>query len=188
MSTIWINQHNIKRAQLASLNYQQCLTPFRPHQHLGTSHASVFAIHTYIYTCIYIYVYNTHICMYIIMYLLIMRYHSAQEPHYAGTPCLPPCTAVLRREYSRSSCIVQRPGSFTLGKREVLHGTYNIYFKLLCFPQTWLGTTISSEGRGSSAIRLFGHRHFHRLASIFFLVKGIRTRLVLKNSVTSGQR
>ena len=144
--------------------------------------------YVYIHMYIYIYVYNTHICMYIIMYLLIMRYHSAQEPHYAGTPCLPPCTAVLRREYSRSSCIVQRPGSFTLGKREVLHGTYNIYFKLLCFPQTWLGTTISSEGRGSSAIRLFGHRHFHRLASIFFLVKGIRTRLVLKNSVTSGQR
>jgi hypothetical protein len=30
-----------------------------------------------------------------------------------GCPHLPPCTAVFRREYSKSSCMVQRPGSFT---------------------------------------------------------------------------
>lgn len=110
-----------------------------------------------------------------------------------GCPNLPPCTAVLRREYSKSSCIVQRPGNFTsdLFKQGLfnlgtdprlvtkaykshfqLHSSHNSYHFIPYSINFWI---LFSSHLSSLHKVLMSFD-----ASIFFLVNGSFTRLVLR--------
>lgn len=101
-----------------------------------------------------------------------------------GCPNLPPCTAVLRREYSKSSCIVQRPGNFTSDPRLVtkpdkshfqLHSSSFIHISYYFIPESINFWILFSSHLSSLHKVLMSFD-----ASIFFLVNGSFTRLVLR--------